>query len=148
MSDNKAGDKTLICTVGLPRSGKSTWSRSQSYPIVNPDSVRLAIHGQRYVESSEPFVWATVRAMVRALFLAGHDTVILDSCCNTRKRRNEWQVREWDEVKWKTVFKVIDTPADVCIERANAENDHYIVPHIKRMAVEHEPIQDDELRFE
>src|SRR5690554_6874569 len=31
----------LICTVGLPRSGKTTWARKQSYPIVNPDSIRL-----------------------------------------------------------------------------------------------------------
>ena len=35
----------LIVMVGLPRSGKTTWARKQGYPIVNPDSIRLAFHG-------------------------------------------------------------------------------------------------------
>src|SRR5882672_916000 len=61
-------DKLLICTVGLPRSGKSTWARSQSFPIVCPDAIRIAIHGQRFISEAEPFVWATAKAMVRALF--------------------------------------------------------------------------------
>ncbi len=30
----------LILTVGLPRSGKTTWALEQGWPIVNPDSIR------------------------------------------------------------------------------------------------------------
>lgn len=131
--------KTLICLVGLPRSGKSTWAKTAGHPIVSPDAIRLAIHGQRFIAEAEPFVWAIAKAMVRSLFLAGHNAVILDATNNTRKRRNEWQSPHWD-----TLFEVIDTPAAVCIERAQAEDRQDIVPTIIRMAHEHEPLGDDE----
>lgn len=132
-------DKILICTVGLPRSGKTTWARSQAWPIVNPDSIRLAIHGQRFVSEAEPFVWATAKAMVRALFLAGHKIVILDACNNSQKRRDEW-----DSGEWATFFKVIDTPKETCLERARAEGDTEIAEVIERMADKFEPLADDE----
>ena len=136
--ERHAGDKILICTVGLPRSGKSTWARAQAYPIVNPDSIRLAIHGQAFVAKAEPFVWATAKAMVRALFLAGHDRVILDATNTTRKRRDEWRSDEW-----ATFFKHVDTPKDVCLERGDCG----IGPIIGRMAEQFEPLADDEERW-
>lgn len=80
--------------------------------------------------------------MVRALFLAGHDTVIVDACNNTRKRRDEWRSEEWD-----TVFKLFDTSERVCRERAESESDKYILPVIERMFRDHEPLQDDEQRW-
>lgn len=125
----------LICTVGLPRSGKTTWARSQAWPIVNPDSIRLAIHGQRFIGDAEPFVWATAKAMVRSLFLAGHQTVILDATNTTKKRRAEW----FDE-RWQTFFKVIDTPYPECMERA--KDDDEILPVIERMAAQWEPLDE------
>ena len=129
----------MICTVGLPRSGKSTWASTQNVPIVNPDSVRLAIHGQRFIAEAEPFVWATVRAMVKALFLAGHPVVILDACNVTRKRRDEWKSDDWE-----TAFKLIPTPAIVCKQRAEGENDTAIIPVIDRMAEQFEALGEDE----
>jgi len=91
--------QTLILTVGLPCSGKSTWALQQTRryaspiygsPIVCPDQIRLALHGQRFVAMAEPFVWAIARTMVISLFGAGHQKVILDACNTTRKRRDDW----------------------------------------------------------
>lgn len=135
-------EQILILTCGLPRSGKSTWARSQAYPIVNPDSVRLAIHGQRFIKDAEGFVWATVRAMVKALFLAGHKIVILDAVNNTRKRRDEWKSSEWG-----LYVKAIDTPKEVCLERARESMDVEIEAVIERMSTEREALQDDEARW-
>lgn len=126
----------LIVTVGLPRSGKSTWARAQDHPIVNPDSIRLALHGQRFLPEAEPFVWAIARCMVRALFLAGHETVILDACNTTKERRDEWLAHDG---AWIRVFKAFPTPAEECIRRARAEGDEEIVPVIVRMAAHFEP---------
>ena len=129
----------LILTVGLPRSGKTTWAWRLQCPIVNPDSIRLAIHGQRFVQSAESFVWATAKAMVPALFLAGHTTVILDATNTTRKRRGEWLSPQWE-----CCFKHIETPLEVCLERAEAANDQEIIPIIKYMHAQFEPLGADE----
>ena len=101
--------KTPVMMVGLPRSGKTTRA-DECYPgapKVNPDAIRLALHGQPYVASAEPFVWAIARTMVKALFLAGHDVVVLDACNNTRARRDEWKSRSW-----RREFVRVDAPVD------------------------------------
>lgn len=130
----------LVALVGLPRSGKSTWAKASGEPVVNPDSIRLALHGRRYVESAEPFVWATAKLMVHSLFLAGHPVVILDATNVTRKRRREW----YNEIHWRTVYNVIPTSMDECIRRAQAANDTEIVPVIKRMWEQFEPLDETE----
>lgn len=129
----------LLVTVGLPRSGKTTWARSIGAPVVNPDSIRLALHGQRFQALAEPFVWAAAQLMVRALFLAGHATVIIDATNTTQKRRAIWLSDEWD-----TFFAPITASRDVCIQRAEAIGDIEIIPVINRMADQFEPLTDEE----
>ena len=116
-------------TVGLPRSGKTTWARLQGHPIVNPDSIRLALHGQRFYGPAEPLVWATAHLMVDALFKAGHETVILDACNVSAKRRDEWKSHAPE-------MQVFNTGPVTCLERALALNDQEIFPVIERMAEE------------
>ena len=82
--------RTLYATVGLPRSGKSTWAKQSGLPVVCPDAIRLALHGEAFIDLAEPFVWAIAKTMVRALFEAGHDAVVLDACNATAKRRADW----------------------------------------------------------
>lgn len=125
--------RTLILTVGLPRAGKSTWAKTTGHPIVNPDSIRLAMHGEAYIQSAEDFVWATAKCMVKALFLAGHDTVILDATNTTIKRQEEWNSVA-EQVEAIVVFKMFATMAFECKERAMADGREDLIPVIDRMA--------------
>ncbi len=150
MSAKVAERKRLVMMVGLPRSGKTTRADNlyPSAPKVCPDAIRLALHGQAYVSSAEPFVWAIARTMVKALFLAGHDIVVLDACNNTRARRDDWKSRSWDRE-----FVRVDTPAAVCRARVKeamptAPAGIVLIAAIDRMAEAHEPVSDDELAWE
>ena len=118
----------LILTVGLPRSGKSTWARKQGHPIVNPDAIRLALHGQRFVREAEPMVWAIAKYMVRALFGAGHQTVILDATNTNKIVRGSWLSPDW-----QTVVHIVPTGADVCKQRALDCGQDDLLPVIDRM---------------
>ena len=120
---------TLILTVGLPRSGKSRWAMRTGFPVVNPDSIRLALHGQAFLASAEPIVWATAHLMVAALFIAGHTTVILDATNLTEHRRNEWKSGDWD-----LSYKVFQTGKETCVARAREDGRDYLVPVIERMS--------------
>ncbi len=126
---------TLIMMVGLPRSGKSTRAKELGFPIVNPDSIRLALHGQPFVQSAEPLVWATAHLMVDSLFLAGHETVILDACNVTWRRRNEWKSEQYQRV-----YEVIETDIAVCHDRAAACGQDYLHKVIDRMARDWESV--------
>lgn len=131
--------KTLILTVGLPRSGKSTWAKKQNVPIVNPDSIHYALHGERFLPDAEPMVWVIAEYMVKSLFLAGHNVVIIDATNTTKARRDKWKSENWVRE-----FAVVGTTKEVCIKRANSENDAYIIPIIEKMAAQFEPIADEE----
>lgn len=130
-------DKQLFMMVGLPRSGKTRTaqylSKEYNAPIVCPDEVRRAIHGEEYIQSAERFIWATVHAMVKALFLAGHNVVILDACNHRRDRRADFK----DEM-WERVFYVVDVATDICVQRA--EGNERLQKDIRRKAEKFEPI--------
>lgn len=139
-----SAEHILVVTVGLPQSGKSTWAHGRINPCVNPDAIRLAIHGQPYISSAEPYVWATAQTMVKALFLAGHRCVILDATNTTAKRREMWRSNDWN-----TRYVLFDTPVDVCIERASASawdeaHEEGLIAAIKRMHENFEPLTDEE----
>ncbi len=134
---------TLICTVGLPRSGKSTWARTTPHPIVNPDSIRLALHGQPYYAGAEGIVWAVAKLMVQALFGAGHETVILDATNTTRGRRDTWRSKSW-----RTLFKTVSTDEETCVARAERQDRPDLVEVIHRMASDFDPLGEDEDSYE
>lgn len=121
--------KELILTVGLPYSGKSTWARTHGGPIVSPDAIRLALHGQRYAQEAEDMVWTIAKVMARALFGAGHTHVIVDACNVTANRRDFWKSKDWIRR-----YVVTDIHQKVCRERAALRGDFDIIPIIERMA--------------
>lgn len=129
----------LTITVGLPRSGKTTWARSQSFPIVNPDALRLALHGQPFIPEAEPLIWAMAKIMVRSLFLAGHTHVILDATSTTRAARAHWK-----DPLWVRVYQTFDECKETCIRRARESGKGYLVPVIERMASTQEGVEANE----
>lgn len=133
--------KELILTVGLPRSGKSTWAKRQIFPIVNPDSIRLALHGKPYIQEAEEFVWSIAYLMAKALFLAGHNVVLVDATNTTQKRREEWVKRF---PGYNITHKVFNVSTDECIARARKDGREDLIPVIERMA---KNIEKDEALF-
>ncbi len=134
---------TLVITVGYPRSGKSTWARKQGCPIVNPDAIRLALHGKAYIGLAEPFVWAIAKAMTRSLFLAGHDKVILDATNTTQKRRDFWK-----DDSWARSFEQFNVAPGVCRRRALEDGREDLIPVIDRMAEQFEVVTPNETEEE
>ena len=123
----------LILMVGLPRSGKTTEARKLGFPIVCGDAIRLSLHGERFLTDAEPMVHTMARYMVKALFYAGHDTVIIDETNITVARR-----KAWESTMWETEYNYISTSKEECIRRATELNDPVIIPVIERMAEEFE----------
>lgn len=131
----------LIATVGLPRSGKSTMmtklAKELGAPIVCKDSIRLAMHGKRYEGLAEDWIRAFAKTMIRALFLRGHRVVIADETHYSKAARNHIKDPLW-QIQWFPV----QTPADICCERAINTDQKDLIPIINEMNSRYEPLED------
>lgn len=128
--------KILHMMVGLPRSGKSTAAKQLGYPIVSLDAIRFTMHGTYWKPELEPLLWGMAHVMVDALFLAGHSNVTLDSVNHTHERR-----MKWTSDRWSVQYHVIDPDEETCIRRAKDTDKRYLIPVIKRMAAQWEPLE-------
>lgn len=125
---------TIHVMRGLPRSGKSTMCADllkQGGVVVSGDAVRLAIHGKPFVDWLEPEVYEISKYMVTALLYSGHHVIILDECFLTAQSVAAVR-REWPQAE--VVEHLVPTPPDICIARAMACGQEYLVPVIKDMA--------------
>lgn len=133
----------LLAMFGLPRSGKTTickrLMRELGAPVVNQDSVRLALHGHRYLGKAEPLVKAVTNIFIDTLFLTGHPLVICDETNYSRAKRDTLKNPRWD-----TYFYEVPTTPEVCIERAIATEQPDLIPVIEEMWKRREDIGDDE----
>lgn len=137
MNDFPPHSGTLILMMGLPYSGKTTQAMALAAhlpaPVVCPDSIRLALHGHRFIPKAEPMVWTLAHIFVQTLFEYGYNYVILDACNVSRKRR-----KEWESTDWTSAIFIIDTTPETCRARAQAQGDKEIISVIDRMAGEWE----------
>ncbi len=125
-------NKTLILTVGLPQSGKSTYSlnisKERGWPIVNPDSIRLAFYNQPFIKECENWIWTYAKTMVETLFITGYEYVILDATNITKKDREFWK-----NDKWNIKYFLFNTQKNICIERCLKNKKEYLIPIIEKM---------------
>lgn len=141
-SPPEATKGTLYFCVGIARSGKSTACREwlntvgpRPRVIVSGDSVRQALHGGVFSPNAEGHVFATIDTMARALLLSGFD-VIIDETSTT-----EATILRYLKIDPEAVPVWINTPTDVCIQRALVGNKPYLVEPIKRMASQLEKLK-------
>lgn len=138
----------LHFTVGCARSGKSTYcnkwvrqvedmkvyrvgddpSKYIGFPraVVAGDDFRLALHGQAYSKLAEGTVFAMMDVAARALLSRGFD-VIMDETATT-----EETIKRYLNIDIDAVPVVIDTPLEVCLERAVKTNQEYLLGPIRR----------------
>ena len=141
----------LAILTGLPKSGKSTYAKTlkeEGWVVVNPDTIRLALHGQQFVASAEGFVWATAELMARSLLMSEYK-VLIDATNTTKKRRAQW-LKLAQEFGLTLDAYIMDTSVEECHERNNFLLKHGstgVPPEvIDRMAEQWEPVEEEGVR--
>ena len=98
----------LLCTVGLPFSGKSKWAKTQGLPVVslaaNEVLLKKTTSGKQPQKEPEQ-VKDFTRQMIQSLFASGNAVVILLAENLTGKEREFWQ----DDTRWHTQYREFKT---------------------------------------
>lgn len=124
----------LIVLVGLPRSGKSTFSKNYSgAAIVNRDSIRLTAHGHVFRQEAEPLITFIEETMVKSLMVAGTASIIVDATNTIPVFRNKWRKIARD-FNYDIRFHVMKTSVNECIRRAIESDREDLIPVIEKMS--------------
>lgn len=101
----KKNKLTLALTVGIARSGKSTWVKknSKKYVVICPDRIRKVIFGHQFHKNAEDFVWAYAKGMAKLLLEQGK-SVLIDATNINFESRYAWYKIALD---YKAKIKVI-----------------------------------------
>lgn len=110
-------------------------SKRLGAPMVNRDSIRLALHGHRYLAKPEPYIKAISRTMIEALFIAGHDIIICDETNYSQAARDALKSPDWT-----TWWLEVPTSPEVCKERAFATGQPDLIAVIDEMWARREPL--------
>lgn len=126
----------LSFLIAPARSGKSTFAAEwiteedkDGLPrvVISDDQIRLALHGERYNRLAEPAVYATKYIILRTLVNSGYH-VLSDDTHTTKE-----SIERLLEIDKSATPIFIDTPYEVCLERAVNTNQFDLILVIGRM---------------
>lgn len=122
----------LYFTIGLPRSGKSTFAKKwetwdTNRVVVSMDDVRLAISGQGFNVNCEPTVEYVTDKMVRSLLISGYNVLLDDTHTSVRNLQRVFRIDK------SAKYFLMSASKDECIERAIERGQENLVGPIRRM---------------
>ncbi len=134
----------LSYLIGLPRAGKSSYADIWAYEpkekpraIISGDAFRNALYGRSFQIEAEGTVFAMMDVAARALLARGHDIIIDETSTSEATLLRYYRIDINAQPIW------IDTPMEVCIERAIVSGKPYLEGPIRRMALQLEKLKSD-----
>jgi hypothetical protein len=132
----------LYFLIAPARAGKSTYCRdwerwSTGSPnfhngarprvVVNADSLRLAMYGQRWNGYMEGIIHSFNEIIIKKYLLMGYDVLVDETNCSINTIKKILAIRN------DAIPIVLNTPISTCIRRAYDTNQEDLIPVIQKM---------------
>jgi predicted kinase len=134
---------TVVLTIGLPGSGKTSWFRRRAITPLSSDLLRMMLFDDIAEQRYQDLVFSTLRYLLRARMIARMPWNYVDATNLSPRERRGW-IKMAQEFGYEVHAVFFDVPVDVCQERNTRRG--RIVPEdvMQRMAQKLRPPTFDE----
>ncbi|HVZ18253.1 MAG TPA: ATP-binding protein [Terriglobales bacterium] len=124
---------TVVLTIGLPGSGKTSWFRRRAITPLSSDLLRMMLFDDIAEQRYQDLVFSTLRYLLRARMIARMPWNYVDATNLSPRERRGW-IKMAQEFGYEVHAVFFDVPIDVCTERNSRRG--RIVPEdvMQRMA--------------
>lgn len=107
---------TVVLTIGLPGSGKTSWFRRRAITPLSSDLLRMMLFDDITEQRYQDLVFSTLRYLLRARMIARMPWNYVDATNLSPRERRGW-IKMAQEFGYEVHAVFFDVPIEVCIER-------------------------------
>jgi predicted kinase len=107
---------TVVLTIGLPGSGKTSWFRRRAITPLSSDLLRLMLFDDIAEQRYQDLVFSTLRYLLRARMIARMPWNYVDATNLSPRERRGW-IKMAQEFGYEVQAVFFDVPVEVCVER-------------------------------
>ena len=107
---------TVVLTIGLPGSGKTSWFRRRAITPLSSDLLRMMLFDDITEQRYQDLVFSTLRYLLRARMIARMPWNYVDATNLSPRERRGW-IKMAQEFGYEVHAVFFDVPIEVCVER-------------------------------
>jgi len=107
---------TVVLTIGLPGSGKTSWFRRRAITPLSSDLLRMMLFDDIAEQRYQDLVFSTLRYLLRARLIARMPWNYVDATNLSPRERRGW-IKMAQEFGYEVHAVFFDVPVEVCTER-------------------------------
>lgn len=107
---------TVVLTIGLPGSGKTSWFRRRAITPLSSDLLRMMLFDDIGEQRYQDLVFSTLRYLLRARMIARMPWNYVDATNLSPRERRGW-IKMAQEFGYEVQAVFFDVPVEVCDER-------------------------------
>jgi predicted kinase len=107
---------TVVLTIGLPGSGKTSWFRRRGITPLSSDLLRMMLFDDIAEQRYQDLVFSTLRYLLRARMIARMPWNYVDATNLSPRERRGW-IKMAQEFGYEVHAVFFDVPVEVCQER-------------------------------
>lgn len=107
---------TVVLTIGLPGSGKTSWFRRRAITPLSSDLLRMMLFDDISEQRYQDLVFSTLRYLLRARLIARMPWNYVDATNLSPRERRGW-IKMAQEFGYEVQAVFFDVPVEVCAER-------------------------------
>lgn len=107
---------TVVLTIGLPGSGKTSWFRRRAITPLSSDLLRMMLFDDMAEQRYQDLVFSTLRYLLRARMIARMPWNYVDATNLSPRERRGW-IKMALEFGYEVQAVFFDVPVEVCMER-------------------------------